>query len=137
MANKAKGSSVPASTDAATDTNNETALEKKTLADLESSVNGDVSGPLHLAISDAARDVLIQKFQEKIHRVKTGFDALTKPGDIHKQGQPFWVVNALTIDDYLDKRKGELLTKHVFQLEFEDDRVVNIMQGDAGPRREL
>ena len=90
-----------------------------------------------MALSEQARDVLIQKFQEKVHRVKTGFDALTKPGDIYKQGQPFFVVNALTVEDYLDKRKGELLTKHIFQLEFEDDRVVNIMQGDAGPRREL
>lgn len=99
--------------------------------------DGDVSGPLLLALSQTKQDELILAFQESLHQVQEGFGELSKPRDLFAQGMPFNVIDAITIDDFEDKRKGEILTKHIFKLEFEDGRVALVMQSDARPRRIL
>lgn len=104
---------------------------------LQTSGDGDVSGPLALALSQEMQDQLLRELQDALHQVSEGFGDLAKPTDICDRGEAFYVVDAITIDDYLDKRKGEILTKHIFKLQFEDGRVALVMQSDARPRRTL
>lgn len=110
---------------------------------LQTTGDGDVSGSINLALSlsQETQDKLTQEFADLFSQVETGFDALTNPTAIatgqSTAGVPFHVIDALTIDDYLDRTKGEILVKHIFRLEFPDGRVMNTMQGDARPRRTL
>lgn len=127
-ANKAAGEAVR--NDATADTaNQQTALA--------TTGDGDVSGPMRLALSESMRDQLALEFQEALHQVEEGFGALTSPTDVAAMGIPFFVIDAVTINDYEDRAKGEILTKHVFKLELLDKRVLFVMQGDARPRRVL
>jgi len=104
---------------------------------LQTTADGDVSGPLELALSPEAQDRLMQELQESMHQVAEGFGSLVAPGDIAKQGEPFSVIDAITVPDYLDRRTGEEKVKHIFKLEFPDGRVQLTMQSDARPRRML
>jgi hypothetical protein len=97
--------------------------------------DGDVSGPLMLALSQTKQDELILAFQEALHQVQEGFGELAKPRDLCAQGLPFNVIDAITIDDFEDRRNGEILTKHLFKLQFEDNRIAWVMQSDARPRK--
>lgn len=121
---------------AASETQTETQTANATQA-LTVSETGDVSGPVQLALSTETQDRLLQEFQSAMHQVQEGFGDLAKPTDIYAQGLPFTVIDAVTIDDFEDKRKGEILVKHIFKLEFEDGRTMLTMQSDARPRREL
>lgn len=89
-------------------------------------------------LSPEMQNQLDQEFLELLHRVQTGFDAPVNATAIatgeSTKGQPFDVIDALTISDYLDKQKGEIMTKHLFILEFPDGRVITTMQSDAPPR---
>lgn len=99
--------------------------------------DGDVSGPMQaaLGLSKEMRDQLSLELQEALHQVEEGFGALTSPTDVAAMGIPFTVIDAVTITDYEDRAKGEILTKHVFKLQLADSRVLFVMQGDARPRR--
>lgn len=99
--------------------------------------DGDVSGPLDLALSPQAQDALMLELNEALHQVTEGFQTLTKPGDIFALAQPFDVVDAITINDFVDRKTGEEKVKHIFKLEFPDGRVMMTMQSDARPRRVL
>jgi hypothetical protein len=99
--------------------------------------DGDVSGPLALALSSETQDRLMQELQEAMHQVAEGFGNLVAPGEVAKQGLPFDVIDAITIPDYVDQRTGEEKAKHIFKLQFGDGRVVMTMQSDARPRRVL
>src|SRR6267142_2237008 len=99
--------------------------------------DGDVSGPLQLALSTETQDKLMQALQESLHQVSEGFGDLIAPGKICAMDLPFTVIDAITIPDYVDKKTGEEKVKHIFKLEFEDGRVMLTMQGDARPRRIL
>lgn len=105
--------------------------------------DGDISGPMNLALalSQETQDKLTQEFADLLSQVETGFDALVNPTAIatndNSAGLPFYVIDALTIDDYFDRTKGEILTKHIFRLEFPDGRIMNTMQGNARPRQTL
>lgn len=99
--------------------------------------DGDVSGPLVLALSANLQDKLMLEFQEALHQVESGFGTLTAPGDVAAMGVPFSVIDAITIDDFEDRKNGEIKTKHVFKLELADGRVLHTMQSDARPRRVL
>ena len=97
--------------------------------------SGDVSGPMRLALSQGMQDQLALELQEALHQVEEGFGALTSPTDVAAMNVPFKVIDAITITDYEDRSKGEVLTKHVFKLELADGRIIYTMQGDARPRR--
>lgn len=103
--------------------------------------DGDVSGTLTpqalLTLSTEKADTLMLEFQEALHQVTEGFQTLTKPGDVFAAGESFNVIDAITLNDFEDRQKGEIMTKHIFKLEYEDGRVVMVMQGDARPRRVL
>lgn len=104
---------------------------------LQTTGDGDVSGSLQLALSSETQDALMQEMQDALHQVSEGFGELAKPGDIYKAGETFTVIDAITIPDFEDKRKGEIMVKHIFKLEFPDGRIKLVMQGDARPRRLL
>lgn len=125
----AKSAKDAASEAVSTTTNNQTSTA------LVETKEGDVSGPMGLALSQSMRDQLALEFQEALHQVEEGFGALTSPTDVAAMGIPFNVIDAITITDYEDRGKGEILTKHVFKLELADKRVLFTMQGDARPRR--
>src|SRR6267142_5156079 len=97
--------------------------------------DGDVSGPLQLALSTETQDKLMQALQESLHQVSEGFGDLISPGKIHAMDLPFTVIDAITIPDYVDRTTGEEKVKHVFKLQFDDERIMLTMQGDARPRR--
>lgn len=99
--------------------------------------DGDVSGSMKaaLALSQEMRDQLTLELQEALHQVEEGFGALTNAGDVAAMGIPFHVIDAVTVPDYFDRSKGEILTKHIFKLQLQDGRVLFTMQGDARPRR--
>lgn len=101
------------------------------------SPSGDVTGPMRLALSQAMQDQLALEFQEAMHQVESGFGSLTAPGDIAAMKTPFKVIDAITIDDFEDRKTGEIKVKHVFKLEMADSRVFFTMQSDARPRRAL
>lgn len=96
--------------------------------------DGDVSGPLSLALSQSAQDDVVRGLLESLHQVKEGFGELTKPGDIFMMDRPFYVIDAMTIADFVDQNTGEVKTKHIFKLEFNEGDVKMIMQSDARPR---
>ena len=96
--------------------------------------DGDVSGPLALALSQSLQDEAMQKLIESLHQVKEGFGDLTKPGDIYKLDTPFNVIDATTITNFVDQNTGEEKIKHVFKLEFPDGTVRLVMQSNARPR---
>lgn len=98
---------------------------------------GDVSGPLQLALSQSMQDQLTIEFQEALHQVESGFGVLTAPTEVAAMQTPFYVIDAITINDYEDRSKGEILVKHIFKLELQDGRILHVMQGDARPRRVL
>lgn len=97
----------------------------------------DIGGSLDMVLSQGVRDSLMLEMREMLEQVTEGFNELTKPSDIYKMDQPFIIVGALTIEDYEDKNTGELKTKHIFRLQFEDGIVKNIMQSTARPRAVL
>lgn len=99
--------------------------------------SGDVSGPLELALSSDARDELIKQFREKLHRVKEGFGNLTSPGDVFKMAEPFFIIDAVTVENFTDRKTGEVKTKHIFKLQMSDGRIYFTMQSDAPPRATL
>jgi hypothetical protein len=99
--------------------------------------DSEISGPLNLVLSKELRDAMSLELREALEQIEQGFGDLTKPGDVFNLGQQFDVINAVTIDDYLDKTTGELKVKHVFQLQFSDGVVRNIMQSTARPRKAL
>lgn len=121
----------------ATTTNPGVITGDKTATALTVTGDGDISGPLRVALSQAMQDQLALEFQEALHQVESGFGALTAPGDVAKMGVPFKVIDAITVDDFFDRSTGEIKVKHIFKLEFEDGRVVCTMQSDARPRRVL
>jgi len=86
-------------------------------------------------LSPELRDQLTRELQQTLHAIETGFDTLTKPTDIANAGATFHVIDGVVIDDYVDKRTGEQTSKVVFRLQYEDGRVVNVMQSAARPRR--
>lgn len=86
-------------------------------------------------ISPELRDKLTAELQKALHSIETGFDVLTKPGDIEKTGVTFSVVDALLIPDFIDKRTGEESEKCIFRLQYDDGRVVTVMQSAARPRK--
>ena len=104
---------------------------------LQTTGDGDISGPLTLALSQTARDDAMRQFMEELHRVQEGFGDLTKPGDIYKMDRAFDVIDATTITDYVDQKTGEVKTKHVFKLQFAEGDVRMVMQSTAGPRAAL
>lgn len=106
-------------------------------AALQTTGDGDVSGPLSLALSQETQDKLLQELHDALHQVSEGFGDLAKPTDIFSRGEVFHVVDAVTIPDYLDRRTGEEKVKHIFKLQFADSRVALVMQSDARPRRML
>lgn len=110
--------------------------EKQTQA-LVVTGDGDIAGPIALALSTETADRLMQELQEALHQVQEGFGNLVAPGDIYKLQEPFFVVDAITINDYVDQRTGEEKIKHIFKLEFADGRVLMTMQSDARPRKIL
>lgn len=116
---------------------NEQVTEQKQSQALVVSGDGDVSGPLALALSPALQDKLMLEFQEALHQVESGFGTLTAPGDIALMAVPFKIIDAITIDDFEDRKNGEIKTKHIFKLELADGRVLHTMQSDARPRRVL
>ncbi len=98
---------------------------------------GDISGPMQLVLSPELQDKLMLEFQEALHQVEAGFGSLTAPGDVAAMQTPFDVIDAITIDDFEDRKTGEVKVKHVFALELPDGRVLHTMQSDARPRRML
>ncbi len=113
---------------------NETTKESTALVETK---EGDVAGPLQLALSPELQDKLMLEFQEALHQVESGFGMLTAPGDIAAMQTPFEVVDAITLDDFEDRKTGEVKVKHIFRLQLPDGRVLQTMQGDARPRRVL
>lgn len=99
--------------------------------------DGDISGPLNVALSQGARDEVLRKFLEDAHRVQESFGELTAPGDVFKMNRAFAVVDATTISDFVDQNTGEVKTKHIFKLVFPEGDVKMVMQSDAGPRASL
>jgi hypothetical protein len=130
MAEKPKGVAAPESKADAIATTNQTAA----ITEMD---NGDVAGVLDLQLSQETRDALTAEFLDALHQVQDGFGELTAPGKIFDMGLPFHVIDAATITDFEDQTTGEVKTKHVFRLEFEDGTVRNVMQSDARPRRVL
>jgi hypothetical protein len=104
---------------------------------VETSPTGDVSGPLDLALSQGMRDELVRELLESIARVKEGFGTLVKPGTLYDQGRSFHVIEAFTVNNFVDRDTGEIRTKHLFKLQFDEGDVATIMQSDTGPRGEL
>lgn len=121
------------------ETAKETALQPQQAQQqqLEVSGDGDVSGSLALALSQVTQDQAVKDFLESLHQVQEGFGDLSKPGDIYDRQEVFEVIDAVTIEDYEDRRKGEILTKHVFKLQFLDGRIAFVMQSNARPRKML
>lgn len=131
---KSKGGSV--STKAEVETNENEAVTDAKQA-LIVTGDGDVSGPLQLALSQQMQDQLMLELQDALHQVQEGFGELSKPRDLFAQEAVFDVVDAITISDFEDRRSGEVLTKHIFKLQFPDTRIALVMQSDARPRRIL
>lgn len=104
---------------------------------VQESVTGDVTGSLSAVLSVATREALAGELAELMHQVQEGFGELTAPGEVFKAGEVFDVIDAITINDYLDMRTGEEVAKHIFRLQYPDGRVVCVMQSDARPRRVL
>lgn len=98
---------------------------------------GDVAGPLALALSSDATDRILAELSDALHRIEEGFGNLTAPGAIAVADRPFVIVDAMTVDDFVDKTTGETKVKHIFKLQFPDGDVKLTMQSDAGPRRIL
>jgi len=96
--------------------------------------DGDVVGSLAAALPQTKRDELALELQEALYQIEQGFGELTSPTKIYEMDQVFWVIDAITIHDYVDPSTGEVKTKHIFRLEFESGNVVTTMQGDARPR---
>lgn len=92
---------------------------------------------VNLGLSSELYDKLSLDMRRALHAVEMGWDVLSKPTDILKRNQVFYVIDALVIEDYLDKRNGELTSKCVFVLEFEDSHVETVMQSAARPRLNL
>lgn len=95
------------------------------------------SGAMQLSLSQESLDAMTKELREALHQIANGFGELTAPGIIFGMDQPFYVIDAFTIDDYVDQTTGEEKTKHVFRLEFGDGVVRSVMQSDARPRRVL
>ena len=98
---------------------------------------GAMAAAAQVNISPELRDKLSEQLQKTLHAIETGFDTLTKPSDIEKEGEAFWIVDGLLIEDFVDKRSGEETAKCIFRLQYEDGRVVNVMQSAARPRKLL
>jgi len=116
---------------------NEAGVEPGNVRSLITTGDGDVSGPIALALSPELQDSLMLELSESLHQVAEGFGSLVAPGEIAKQGVPFTVIDAITIPDYEDRKTGEVKVKHIFKLETADGRVLMTMQSDARPRRVL
>ena len=113
------------------------AMSEKESTALTETREGDVAGPMQLALSQELQDKLMLEFQEALHQVESGFGSLTAPGDVAAMQTPFYVIDAITIDDFEDRQTGEVKVKHIFRLQTEDGRILNTMQSDARPRRVL
>lgn len=87
-----------------------------------------------LNLSQDVRDRLSLELAELMHAVEMGFDKTVKPSDIAASGQSFFIVDGLMIDNFEDRTTGEVKSKCVFRLEYDDGRVVNVMQSAARPR---
>lgn len=97
----------------------------------------EISGSLDMILSQSRKEDIIIRLRGLLGQVAEGFGDMTKPSDIFKMDQPFYVIGASTIDDYVDTNTGEVKTKHIFRLEFENGLVKNIMQSSARPRAVL
>lgn len=86
-----------------------------------------------LGISQEARDKMAQALQKALHEVEVFGDLMT-PGKIHASGELFFIVDGLNVDNFVDKKTGEIKSKCIFVLQFTDGRVVNMMQNSARPR---
>lgn len=82
-------------------------------------------------------DKLSLELTETLHQVTLGLDDKIKVSKIFDRGDSFKVIDATTLTEYLDKRTGEISSKHIFVLEFPQGDVQVIMQSDAQPRARL
>lgn len=95
------------------------------------------SGQLQLTLSPETLEQMSKELRDALAQIANGFDSLTKPGEIFDTDQSFYVIDAFTIDDFVDQKTGEEKVKHIFRLEFDGGVIRNIMQSDARPRRIL
>lgn len=127
---KAAGEAVSAETSeqATTETQNE---QPSSLAEVAPATRQSV---VNLGLSPTLYDKLSLDMRKALHAVEMSWDVLAKPSDIAKRGDVFYLIDALVLDDYIDKRSGEAVSKCVFVLEFEDGHIETVMQTAARPR---
>lgn len=138
---KEKGEAVSNSRSTATETGKDASALIAAIEKTEApEVAPDTKEPEALVLSQLSQqtvDLMTQELRTALHQIEKGFGELTAPGKIFEMDQPFYVVDAFTIPDYVDQTSGEEKIKHVFTLEFDGGVVRNTMQSDARPRRVL
>lgn len=90
-----------------------------------------------LGLSQATVERLTLELKEKLHSITIGMDDRTKASAILERGDPFMVIDAVTIEDWENKDTGEIQKKHIFVLEFPQGDVQVIMQSHTRNRGEL
>lgn len=90
-----------------------------------------------MQMSQEETDRLLRELNESLYQAEQGFGQLTKPSEIAASEQAFTIIDAATINNFLDTATGEESVKHVFRLQFDDGRVAQIMQSNSRPREVL
>lgn len=96
-----------------------------------------LSKVLGMGLSRETAEKLAIELREKLHSIQLGLDDKTKASNILKRGDPFTIIDAIIVRDFLDKRNGEISDKMVFVLEFAQGDTQVVMQSDTRQRREL
>jgi hypothetical protein len=76
----------------------------------------EISGSLDIALSADTQDALALELRELMGQIGEGFGELTKPSDIFAMDQPFWIIGAATIDDFMESRPARLRRSIFFAL---------------------
>lgn len=89
-----------------------------------------------LGLSEMMQEKLSIDLARTLHQIEMGIGD-TSASKVAKLGVSFFVVDGVYIDEFEDRKTGEVKSKVVFQLDCDDGVVRTIMQSAARPRKLL